>query len=757
MGSYTEFTDILRDVVQFLECLREVKLPVNLESIRDNLLIRSKVTLKTFVVDKTGRGVSPEPYLNMSAGSKGLISLETETELQEYVGAGEHCQMQKEHKESQQDYYETFQGIEPPNNTDNNQSKDEETENMLINTYSSFSAVLAKSKCQICGSLYRKEGKKLFVFEQYRACWVALIGSHLLIYGNDRDNRPYTILPIRGYSARAAPNAIPRDQRRSESTFEIFRPGSRTYQFSAKTQKEMEQWITRICELAGEDNNEQKKSVDNVITSNDTQLNNQEDSNCTEEQYQDVGSLSVEKVPNEPSTVHVNENVPNQTDSKDPINTSLPSSSPISDTGIVPFPSRPHPGRSHAPPLPARIPRRLPSLPVQKSSYQFPEEDEDDIYHKIEDFRNVTTQYENVGVAKTNEPETYDDVQASIKTDKSDDKKKNDAKRTSIDSSNEITYDDTGNTVLNRVDEQDQLASYDDVESVKEKSNKIQTPSKTDEPVKSPQKRSFLDRVRSRRESPKKVEKKSKRKTAQPSVVENQDPQPLYYDDVSDLVSVHQETCLDEEQPEYTSPPPPRPIYTKPPVITDTTDGHEFYDDVAALREKSKNPDQKVSRKLNYEDPVHANVNRLVNETTDNSRMEDNEHYKTPRIDYPQCLPELENELYDDIAILAEFTVRQKEVLGKKDVEGVNNNSEKRPWNRFVSGRKSKPADVIVETNNKIVNGVEDSVDNLEQHGPTRMNTFQKLISRMESLGKASARTGSSMLSTNKTNLTNNA
>lgn len=30
--------------------------------------------------------------------------------------------------------------------------------------------------------------------------------------------------------ARAAPNAIPRDQRRSESTFEIFRPGSRTFQ-----------------------------------------------------------------------------------------------------------------------------------------------------------------------------------------------------------------------------------------------------------------------------------------------------------------------------------------------------------------------------------------------------------------------------------------------------------------------------------------------------------------------------------------------
>lgn len=59
---------------------------------------------------------------------------------------------------------------------------------------------------------------------------IGLVGLHLLIYGSDRDNRPCTILPIHGYMARAAPNAIPRDQRRSESTFEIFRPGCRTFQ-----------------------------------------------------------------------------------------------------------------------------------------------------------------------------------------------------------------------------------------------------------------------------------------------------------------------------------------------------------------------------------------------------------------------------------------------------------------------------------------------------------------------------------------------
>lgn len=166
------------DVVQFLEFLREVKLPTRLENIRDNLLIRSKDTLTMFVIERIGRSASPEPYLNMNAaGSKGLmVTLKTETELQEYVGAEEHPQKQQQ----QQDYYEAFQGMESTNNTataihetiNNRQTKEEEIENTLVNIYANFSATETKSKCQLCGLLYRKEGKKLFVFEQYRSCWV---------------------------------------------------------------------------------------------------------------------------------------------------------------------------------------------------------------------------------------------------------------------------------------------------------------------------------------------------------------------------------------------------------------------------------------------------------------------------------------------------------------------------------------------------------------------------------------------------------
>lgn len=58
----------------------------------------------------------------------------------------------------------------------------------------------------------------------------ALVGSHLLIYGNERDNKPYSVQGIRGYSGRPAPNIVPRDQRRSEAAFEIFKPGNKTLQ-----------------------------------------------------------------------------------------------------------------------------------------------------------------------------------------------------------------------------------------------------------------------------------------------------------------------------------------------------------------------------------------------------------------------------------------------------------------------------------------------------------------------------------------------
>lgn len=63
----------------------------------------------------------------------------------------------------------------------------------------------------------------------------------------------------------------------------------------------------------------------------------------------------------------------------------------------------------------------------------------------------------------------------------------------------------------------------------------------------------------------------------------------------------------------------------------------------------------------------------------------------------------------------------------------------------------------VIETNGRVLTELEDSSDDCgEQHTSLRMNTFQKLISRMEnSLSKTSAKSASSIL-LNKTNITNN-
>ncbi|XP_043248366.1 uncharacterized protein LOC122395101 [Colletes gigas] len=784
MGCDGELTGILRDVVQFLECLREVKLPVSLESIRDSLLIRSKDTLTMFMVKRIERSTSPEAYLNMNAaGSKGLvIASKTEAEGQEYVEAEEHPPQ----KQSQCEYYESFDTVEPTNNVDGDdlKSKDKETaESTLMDAYANFSTAQTKSKCLKYGPLYRKEGKKLFVFEQYREYWVGLVGLHLLIYGSDHDNRPCMILPIRGYTARAAPNAIPRDQRRSESTFEIICPGSKTFQFVARTPKDMEQWVAQISELGSEERHETKEHTKLLTTSpsekNDTSQSDekllQKDSSFKEERYQDVESLGIDKpMPDESSIV------PSIAIDKETVNPSPSSKDTLSETTKSPIPIVP--ASIPAPPLPARIPRRLPSLPVHgsSSSYELSDEEED-IYHKIDDFKDITHCYENankvckarVGDKQSKKSTSYDDVCANVKeknkSGKKSKKNRESPAKQSIASQNEETYDDAASAITvskDRLEKKEKFQSYDDVESTlsNDTSGKARTPEKTEEPTKSPQKKSFLDRVRSRKESPRKSEKKQKRRTPTPPPTNVQELPT--YDDVSNLINGQEaKQNVEEEESEYKCPPPPRPVYAQPPVIADAVDEQELYDDVAECRKAYKTEDtcqsdRRASRQLNY---VHGSTCTEINDSVSSDNIEDNdEHYQIPRSSESNKYPPVDQqeELYDDIAILADFTARQKELLCKKDSEDVTKTQssfEKRSWNRFVNGKKYKITESVTsERNSRISSGAEDADDLAEQHGLTRINTFQKLINKMEnSLGKASVKTTSSML-LNKTNVANN-
>lgn len=398
---------LLTEMIMFLECLRDAQLPLTLESLREKLLVRSKDTLSVTTI----RASSPEPYLDMKSGPRSLLLTRSEADSQEYVGMEEHQKHIQLHARmhTHQDYYETFENESQAASVNKYPEKNDDRDKgqTLIEIYKNLSAMQIRGKCYKCGPLYRKEGKKLFLSERGgRACWIALVGSHLLIYRSERHDRPYAIYPILGYMARPAPNMIPRDRRKGESAFEMYSPGNETLQFIARTPKDMDQWVTKICEVGcgacnhneGEgskaENREKKRAVvESPLTETSYKGDEVTRHRDGEKSVSPLADKSIAKT-------ELTSNNKNEVERK--------------DTGA----------RGKAPPLPARIPRRLPSLPPANSLTTVDDDDDDDIYHSIQDLRNETP-YQNMlslkkqradtGSHKREEEEavTYDDVRTS--------------------------------------------------------------------------------------------------------------------------------------------------------------------------------------------------------------------------------------------------------------------------------------------------------------------------------------------------------
>jgi len=178
----------------------------------------------------------------------------------------------------------------------------------------------------------------LFLSES-RACWVALVGSHVLIYRSERHNRPYAIYPIRGYMARPAPNMIPRDRRKSESAFEIYSPGNETLQFIARTPKDMEQWIAKICEVGCRNESERNKTEA-----------------CEKKRRTITESPLIDCCKGNEATQH-----------RDAEKSAVVDKSTIKAESAKNKNEAERKKGGKAPPLPARIPRRLLSLPPDNS------------------------------------------------------------------------------------------------------------------------------------------------------------------------------------------------------------------------------------------------------------------------------------------------------------------------------------------------------------------------------------------------------
>lgn len=152
--------------MQFLEALNEVKLSPSLESIRENLLHRSKATLLNLAI---GPPSSPEPYLDMNAGKGILLATNKDVELQEYINAD-----QDSEPKINQDYYETFQEINNSKSEHFHSIENEEDSlaNTLTTIYSSFSATQTRINCNKWGQLSRKIEKKIPFIDPLRVCWV---------------------------------------------------------------------------------------------------------------------------------------------------------------------------------------------------------------------------------------------------------------------------------------------------------------------------------------------------------------------------------------------------------------------------------------------------------------------------------------------------------------------------------------------------------------------------------------------------------
>ena len=595
----------------------------------------------------------------------------------------------------------------------------------------------------------------------------------------------------------------------------------------------MEEWLSAISrtstEVQGRNPNKEQPIRNSV---------------SLDEQYQDVNiPLSNSTIIDEPVT--------------------LRTTSPILDSSIVTKLIRSDskkkkevsPILSISPPtLPVRQPRRLPSLPNEEAlapSYErmdYAYED-DDIYHKIEDIRDKGRSYENVKnifmnpsrikrftkkdkKKKKKEEKKIPDVQIhDCVENKVQLKKEETKKKTESSSSPEVleTYDDV-QTIVQEVpsplinsrstrrellesfeetthENDEPFQTYDDVFTTKGENVETQDAEETStgspKKEKSPQKRSFLNRVMHKKDSFKNEEGKKKRlkdnvsskkreKPVKSSVVgEDCEFNLPTYDDVSEQntenANVGRTTmissCLIDDFSNYNCPPPPRAIYAKPPslvvpVTNQRVNFEEVYDDIANYRDdrnEDKMDQKSVETKAVEIDNQSTDNNNsivedkgstamrlsvIIDEELDKRFPVDFEHYQTPRrdsilVNNSVLTLHQQDELYDDIAILANFrgSARKRDSVCSSGSNGPCNSSStisvgdkstisiKKPWSKFSSGKKNNRDSTAVESTTMTNNSCPELDEVCEMTGSLpansekhdgMLNKVQKLISKME-------------------------
>ncbi|XP_069684682.1 src kinase-associated phosphoprotein 2-A-like [Periplaneta americana] len=227
--------ELLVDMGRFLaETLIGETLSSSAEKHRIGLLQRLQPHIQPYASDVASAPTTPPPYLDMNV-HKGV--------REEYVDA-------EVNGDKVEEEYEEFPEPAPAppipakvplstTPTYQNVGQSEDYVNLAL-PYSELRSMTNK-----CGPLWKKE--KFIFLEQWRRCWAGVYGHVVLLYNSERDAKPVASFDIRGFEARPLATNNQKDPKKKDSTFEIICPGKKTYQFIARTAKDMSQWVVAIA------------------------------------------------------------------------------------------------------------------------------------------------------------------------------------------------------------------------------------------------------------------------------------------------------------------------------------------------------------------------------------------------------------------------------------------------------------------------------------------------------------------------------
>lgn len=300
-----------------------------------HLLLRVQRVLNDLIEASSFQNDSPEQYLDMTASLKKSVD-------------------QIINGDCVSECYEVF----------DIQSLSSTSDDPWPSDFSNFSAGQAKAQATKWAQLdQRREPRRMtFGFGFTRSCYAGIVGNHLLVYNSEQDSRPHLVVLLQGYRGRPISGASD-----PQTSFEIFCPGDRTFQFVARTSREMDEWIKVLEKL------QQALGPDRKSKKNQT--------------FVEILDLKSNRYLSQPKAI-----------------------SP-----------------PKAPSSPLLKSRRLPSPPRQLES-GFREDEDQGLYHRIEDIgtKQALEEYENFcvnrsgsnssnsNVCKEDEQETYDDVRREL-------------------------------------------------------------------------------------------------------------------------------------------------------------------------------------------------------------------------------------------------------------------------------------------------------------------------------------------------------